>query len=176
MNNPIGYGTPQSLINFYIGNCPEFEGYSPPEKLVGMHHGEIAHIVANTSNHWRKAFNVYAKVMWELIQQSPQLFPKNHLPTSIDRWQVYRDEKLFTSNGSENLLFSGYQPPSKDLSKVHIFTGKTYGLSQITSGLLQTNAHFWIDPKRRIIVAPYPDYRQLTNERISYLCDLIASL
>lgn len=176
MSKLSGYGTPHSLINFYIGNQPSFDGFVAPSTFRGMQAGEIAHIVANTSNHWRKAFNVYAKFMWEFICQAQPALLQACNQAGISTWQEYRDKKLFSDNSYESLLFSPLDRSSTAPSSVSILAGKTYGLTQVSQDLIEVNAQFWIHPYNRIIIAPYPDYRQLTNERITFLCSLVIPL
>lgn len=55
---------------------------------------EIADIADETSTHWRKIFNVYAKLLFEL---SPEKFTC---------WQDLRDSLLLQAESNHCLLFS----------------------------------------------------------------------
>lgn len=161
----VGFGAIDSKINFYIANRPPVDDYPAMNELRGLAQGEIAHIVKHTSNHWRKAFNVYAKLLFDWYQ----LQQRKDLPCT---WQEYRETELFQSHSQEALLFSA---PQFDNSKVsiHIIAGKTYAANLNLPPLIWWDAYFAINKEHRLIVAPYPDYRQLSNERIARLIELM---
>jgi hypothetical protein len=167
-NNLIGLGSHHSSINFYIANRPPIDDYPHIHELRSLAIGELAHIVKHTSNHWRKAFNVYAKFLFDWYQ----LQNRKDLP---ETWQAYRDLKLFQQHSQEALLFS---PPqfSKDSTTIHIIAGKTYAASLNLPSLIWLDSYFAINTEYRLIVAPYPDYRQLSNERIAQLIELMKAL
>jgi len=97
---PIGLGAENSAIKIYIANRPPFDDYLFLADLRGLVPGEISHIVKNTSNHWRKVFNVYAKFLFDFYTQHDAR--KINLAAS---WQEYRDLLLFQANSHEALLF-----------------------------------------------------------------------
>ncbi len=66
---PIGLGAAHSDVCFYIANRPPLDDYPQLQQLRPLASGELAHIVKHTSNHWRKAFNVYAKLLHDWRQQ-----------------------------------------------------------------------------------------------------------
>jgi len=160
-----GLGSDASSVNFYIANRPPIDDYPTMKELRSLAIGELDHIVKHTSNHWRKAFNVYAKLLFDWYQ----LQNRTDLP---ETWQAYRDCVLFQSHSQEALLFS---PPQFDRhsANLHIIAGKTYAGNLNLPPLIWLNTHFAINKEYRLIVAPYPDYRQLSNERISYLIELM---
>ncbi len=164
-NNSIGLGSQTSRINLYITNRPPIDDYPEMNELRGLTMGELAHIVKHTSNHWRKVFNVYAKLLFDWYQ----LQDRNDLP---DTWQAYRDGELFQSHSREALLFSS---PLLDKGNptIHIIAGKTYAVQLNLPQLIWLDSCFAINKELRLIVAPYPDYRQLSNERIARLIELI---
>ena len=162
---PIGLGPTNSCINFYIANRPPIDDYPAMTELRGLAIGELAHIVQHTSNHWRKAFNVYAKLLFDWYQ----IQNRKNLPGT---WQAYRDLELFQSQSQEALLFSSPQL-DKNNSAIHIIAGKTYAASLNLPSLVWLDAHFAINKEHHLIVAPYPDYRQLSNERIARLIELM---
>lgn len=166
--NPIGLGSNKSSINFYIANRPPIDDYPTMQELRGLAASELTHIVKHTSNHWRKAFNVYAKLLfdWYSLQK------RKDLPES---WQAYRDLELFQPHSHEALLFSPIQL-DKQRNAIHIIAGKTYASCLNLPPLIWLDAYFAINQEYNIIVAPYPDYRQLSNERIARLLELMKSL
>lgn len=167
-NNLIGLGSPNSTINFYIANRPPIDAYPAMNELRGLAMGELAHIVKYTNNHWRKAFNVYAKLLFDWHQ----LRGHQNLP---DTWQAYRDFELFQSYSQEALLFSPPQFNSCN-NGFHIIAGKTYAACLDLPPLAWLDSYFAINKEFRLIVAPYPDYRQLSNERIARLIELMKDL
>lgn len=162
-NNVIGLGSHDSSINFYIANRPPIDDYPAMNELRGLATGELAHIVKHTSNHWRKVFNVYAKLLFDWYQ----LQGRKNLP---DTWQTYRDLELFQSHSPEALLFSA---PQLDNNSIHIIAGKTYTAHLDLPTLTWIDPYFALNKESRLIVAPYPDYRQLSNERIARLIELM---
>lgn len=167
-NKSIGLGSPKSNINFYIANRPPIDGYPLMTENRGLAMGELAHIVKHTSNHWRKVFNVYAKLLFDWHQ----LQGRTDLPAS---WQAYRDLELFQQHSHEALLFSS---PQIDMDKtvIHIIAGKTYAAHLNLPPLIWLDSYFAINEEYRLIVAPYPDYRQLSNERIARLIEFMHRL
>jgi hypothetical protein len=164
-NNLIGLGSAKSNINFYIANRPPIDDYPRMNELRSLAMGELAHIVQHTSNHWRKAFNVYAKLLFDWHQ----LCGRTDLPTT---WQNYRDLELFQAHSQEALLFSAPQLAANNKA-IHIIAGKTYAAHLNLPPLVWLDAYFAINTEFRLIVAPYPDYRQLSNERIARLIELM---
>lgn len=165
---PIGFGSKESSINFYIANRPPIGDYSSMNELRSLAPGELAHIVQHTSNHWRKAFNVYAKLLFDWFS----LNQRKNLPPS---WQEYRDSELFQLQSQEALLFSAPEL-DKNNNAIHIIAGKTYAASLDLPSLVWLDQYFAINKEHRLIVAPYPDYRQLSNERIARLIELMREL
>jgi len=162
---PIGFGSKESCLNFYIANRPPIDDYPAMNKLHSLATGELAHIVKHTSNHWRKAFNVYAKLLFDWYQ----LQGRKDLPAT---WQTYRDLELFQPHSKEALLFSAPQF-KKDNPTIHIIAGKTYAAHLNLPPLVWLDSYFAINKELHLIVAPYPDYRQLSNERIARLIELM---
>ena len=161
----IGLGSQTSTINFYIANRPTIDDYPGMNELRALAMGELTHIVKHTSNHWRKVFNVYAKLLFDLHH----LQHRKNLPAS---WQAYRDTELFQSHSHEALLFS---PPEFDgeNNNLKIIAGKTYAANLKLPPLIWLDSYFAINKQHNLIVAPYPDYRQLSNQRIAQLIKLV---
>lgn len=166
--SPIGLGAITSTINFCIANRPLIDNYPALNELHSLATGELAHIVKHTSNHWRKVFNVYAKLLfdWHHLKQ------RNNLPAS---WQEYRDQELFQSHSQEALLFSAPELTENN-QRIHIIAGKTYAATLNLPPLTWLDAYFAVNKYYRVIVAPYPDYRQLSNERIARLIEIMDTI
>lgn len=159
----VGVGGAQAQIVVYIGNRPPLQHFAEQKDFRGLVLGEIGEIAKLTGNHWRKIFNCYAKLSFALDD------------FGYKSWQIYRDQQLLQSHDSRQLLFSA--PVLKANKSVHIVSGKNY----FQSLNLPVSSH-WIDEdfaiakKERLIVCPYFDYRQLSNQKISRLTELILAM
>ena len=164
---PVGFGSPESPIKIYIANRPPIDSYPIMQELRSMLPGEIDHIVKHTSNHWRKVFNVYAKFLFDWQTQT-----SNNMLT---RWQDYREQALFQDSSVASLLFS---PPQFDdpSAHFHIVAGKTYAALLSLPSLVWIDQYFAFNQKHHLIVSPYPDYRQLSNDRTMTLITLMKSV
>lgn len=158
----IGWGSNEFDLAFYVANRPNFGPYPEQSTFYPLMPGELDTILANTNNHWKKLFNVLAKVM--------QAYDPQRAPV----WQDYRDQGLLRAEGREALLFS---EPEFNLSRsqvIHIVAGKTYAKTLANIGpLVWLDTHFAVNQSKRVIVTPYLDYRQLSNERIQRLVEII---
>ena len=159
----IGLGCRDYQLAVYIANRPALKAFEELNQLRPLLAGELANVVSATGNHWRKIFNLYAKLAHQL---SPQQF---------DSWQDYRDQQLLKAQSREALLFS--QPDLSRSDCVHIVSGKGYG-EILCQGLplLAVDPDFQICESRRLIVSPYFDYRQLSNLKLERLCQLVTGL
>lgn len=169
----IGFGVPNATLAVYVENKPPIAGYLQLDTFTPLTLGEIEFINQQAGNGWRKQFNVFAKLITALNHPSYANLP-------LSSWQHYRDSTLLQATGLEAYLFS---PPnlSESKFKVHLIAGRTYAKSMLSSSLKQTNLiwldnEFAIDPKHRVIVCPFFDYRQLSNIKIARLCELINTL
>lgn len=166
-----GFGSKNFDIAFYIANRPPIDSYPQLNALHGLAKGELAHITANCSNHWRKVFNVYAKFLLAL----DGVFDADGMPFNkrgITRWQDYRDNNLLQSHSHEALLFSA--PDLMCANTMHIIAGKTYAHDlQLNIELIWLDNYFAINKQHNLIVSPYLDYRQLSNARIEQLANLV---
>ncbi|CAH0990513.1 hypothetical protein SIN8267_00605 [Sinobacterium norvegicum] len=157
-----GIGNSKASFTVYIGNTPPLSPYQQLTSISPLLPGEIAHIANETGNHWRKVFNVFAKLLF-------QLNSSNH--TS---WQQLRDNELLQANSHQRMIFSPHLNPSLGLD---IIAGKHHGLSMVESSQLDwLDNDFALHRQRDLIVTPYFDYRQLSNHKIDTLCRLIESL
>ena len=171
----IGLGDKQAKIQVYIENTPPLTTYQTLTKLRPVTNGEIKFIADKTGNHWRKVFNVYAKLCFELA------------PLNFNTWQELREQHLLQLNSQLALLFSPPQHINADSSSnnninngdhiIKIIMGKTYASKlNIAQQALWLNEFFAIDTVNKIIISPYFDYRQLSNIKISQLANLIKKL
>lgn len=179
MNN-VGLGqlVPNDGIRVFIANRPPLDIYQQRNNLQPMELGEINEIARLTGNHWRKIFNVYAKIMFALLS------PSNSLSSNISTWQLYRDNTLLQHNSATALLFS---KPSVQLEAslnpkkskiVNLVMGKQHAASlgldrEHNTELVIIDNDFAISKLNNIIVCPYFDYRQLSNIKIDHLIKLI---
>lgn len=182
MNNPAcGLGDINAKIIFYIKNRPPLPYYQNLAHVKPLVSNEIAHICHETGNHWRKIFNVYAKVLFELS------------PHHFSSWQQLRDDALLKATSRHCLLFSAPQlflpklPKAEPSTagtvtkikheKLHIILAKGYSEQLgINNHCTWLNNDFAINAQLGIIICPYFDYRQLSNQKISVLCNLIKQL
>jgi len=160
----IGFGDNTAFVNVYIENIPPLPQYENLSSCIALKDGEINHIGQQTGNHWRKVFNVYAKFIYEL--KAPH----------YDSWQSFRDQQLLQKNSKVSLLFSAPKLTVRSPS-ISIVMGKTYanklGVAQQSIWLSET---FAIHKELRLIICPYFDYRQLSNIKITQLCQLVRQI
>jgi len=164
----IGLGNANASLSVYIENTPPLEQYQTLSICRPMQNNEIASIARETGNHWRKIFNVYAKIIFELTS------------TKYKDWQTFREEELLQIHSQQNLLFNlshrtilqNIQP-----TRISIIMGKTYatklGFAETCQWL---TTEFAVDKEKNLIICPYFDYRQLSNVKVTYLCQLINRL
>lgn len=160
-----GFGDAGARLAIYIANRPRIDDYPQLAEVKPLLPDELAHIVANTSNHWRKAFNVYAKLLEQLNWPGV---------SEAGSWQAYRDQRLLQPGCGAALLFS--PPDLHDPERVHVIAGKTYAAALALPPLTWVDAYFAVHAESRLIVSPYLDYRQLSNARIAQLVSLIQAV
>lgn len=169
-----GFGCSQFTIAVYIANKPNMVEYENSVAMHAMTMQEITKIGLACGNGWRKIFNVYSKLLYAL---DPSEFSFSRCAPT---WQLYRDNFLLQQGSGTALLFS--PPLLLAASKtIHIISGKQYAKALIHSGHLTTSLiwldeNFAVDTAKRLIVCPYFDYRQLSNQKIEYLAELIKQL
>lgn len=133
----------------YLGAChPRLTLYLPhrPNGLAQLVHAPSAQaLVAANSNHWRKIVTLLAKMA------SPV----------ADDWRQFRDDELFRQTA---LCFA---PKLTGTSTWHWIGGKDnlqrfQGLAHCARPLADC-PDVAVDPRQRLLLTPYPDYRQLSN-------------
>lgn len=174
MQNIIGFGCPDFTFAVYIANRPSMVEYSQLNTLMPMMAGEIESINQACGNGWRKVFNVYAKVLFAL---STETF---NFQRKAESWQQYRDQWLLQQKSKTALLFSSPQLiPGSTI--IHIICGRTYAKQLINTQQLKVNLtwfdnEFAVNKQHQLIVCPYFDYRQLSNQKIERLATMINAL
>jgi hypothetical protein len=176
MGIEVGIGNKNAALKVYIANRPPLDEYLQLNYIRPIRQGEIGLIAEQTGNHWRKIFNCFAKLFFQLE------------PTDESSWQQFRDNHLLGQHSNQLLLFSrpdfskqhfsepllSRQPTSLKQKPIHLICGKTY-FTQLNLGIAVewVDNYFAINSKQRLIVCPYFDYRQLSNQRIEQLVGLI---
>jgi len=170
-NKAIGFGNSDAKLVFYIRNRPPLSRYEKLTKVKALAADEISHICLETGNHWRKIFNVYAKLLFEMA------------PTQFSSWQHLRDNALLQAQSDHCLLFStpdcstANLADSKSSKTLHIILGKGYAeILGLCNDCTWLNNDFAINSRLGIIICPYFDYRQLSNKKINQLSGLIQQL
>ena len=171
-NSDVGLGDPQATLRVYLANKPSLEPFAYPGEILPLADGDIAQINSHEGNHWRKIFNVFAKFLYEL---------KFNGTDDFSRWQDYRDVRMLQPGSGVALC---YGPPAllevditalDSTSSRVILMGKQFAEE---CGFFKTDGAKWPDSRfamndNGVIVCPYFDYRQLSDERIRYLVSLI---
>ena len=159
----IGLGDDPFRWGVYLGNRPPLAEYEALGCLRPAATGELASIVEATGNHWRKIFTLCAKLGYALNGGAH------------GSWQEYRDSELFCSGSGSALLFSA--PPAVATGCIHIVAGKAHaaqlGVDQQVQWL---DDDFAVDHARQLVVTPYFDYRQLSNQKLARLLEIIEEL
>ncbi|TLU61040.1 hypothetical protein FE810_16030 [Thalassotalea litorea] len=173
---PYGLGDPHASLQVYIANVPQHDDLSELSQVKPLRNSEIEMIGNACGNGWRKVFNVYAKFVYALagMQGAPNEF--SGISKDFSSWQQYRDQQLLQCQSQTVLLFS---KPDFDLypdASIRIVMGRTYAKTLAIPNLVWLNEEFAISESQNLIVCPYFDYRQLSNIKIIYLCDLIKKL
>jgi hypothetical protein len=180
-NRAVGLGTLDAKIIFYIRNCPPLAQYQNLTSVKALVADEIADISRETGNHWRKIFNVYAKLLFEISS------------AQFTSWQHLRDSLLLQAESDHCLLFSAPDFSGADFSgadcsgadllsakpsqKLHIILGKGYAEQLgLCNGCIWLSHDFAINIDLGVIICPYFDYRQLSNKKITQLSGLIHQL
>lgn len=107
----------------------------------------VSSLLAHNSNHWRKIVTLAAKVA------APD-----------DDWRDFRDRHFFDQVA---LVFA---PAIEQTSGWHWIGGKEnqnrLGLANISATPLPGTDDLFVIPEHKLLLTPYPDYRQLSNEKV----------
>ncbi len=168
-----GFGDKAAVIRVYVDKRPPMAEYAALSGVQPMQTGEIELINRACGNGWRKLFNVYAKLLFVLDRQ------QFAFSRQASNWQQYRDRQLLQAGSQTALLFSAPELTPAEKT-VHIIAGRTYAKALLESGLPAQlswlNHEFAVDKPQRLLVCPYFDYRQLNNEKLAFLAQLIKAL
>jgi len=186
MNESVGLGSVNAQLNVHIANRPPLERYQNLRSFTVLSPGEIASVAKETGNHWRKIFNVYAKLVYALDQKIESLSCQKKAVKRLhfgsqryDNWQAYRDAVLLQAGSDTALWFSQEFDASEGSSSeqsLHIIMGRQYAASLDLPAMVTFDADFSLNRERRVIIAPYFDYRQLSNKKLEVLVGLLISL
>jgi hypothetical protein len=161
----IGIGNPNASIKVYIQNRPPLPNYDDLAIVEALEGGDIATIAQQIGNHWRKIFNVYAKIIFELDVKP------------FDSWQTLRDNNLLQLGSDQCLMFSPLSISQLPTQAIHIIMGKGYASHlDLSQHCLWLSPDFAINTSLKLIICPYFDYRQLSNIKIIQLVKLVRSL
>ncbi|WP_108126275.1 DUF6942 family protein [Saccharospirillum mangrovi] len=158
----IGLGDANAILSVYAPHRPPQAPYDGLDQMHPFAAGELAQLVTATGNHWRKIFNLYAKLLHRLSPREPS-------------WQDCREQRLLQAGSGTALLFS--PPHSTPSESWRLVMGKAYAEScglHLLADLQPLNGFDW-SPSQRLILTPYFDYRALSNARLDNLYRLIDS-
>jgi hypothetical protein len=173
----VGLGRADAELAVYLANRPALARYQNLSQVEALQAGEHRFISEATGNHWRKIFNVFAKLMYALDGAQQQ--------AHIDCWQHYRDKVLLQSHSNEILLFS--RPDFSLPSRLHLVAGKQWASALgliapspdhdlASYNLEQLDECFYVHRDLALVIAPYFDYRQLSNIRLERLVLILDQL
>jgi hypothetical protein len=189
MKTHAGMGDAQASLRVWMANRPPLALWAEVTEVLGLQQGEIAAISSACGNGWRKVFNVYAKLIFALPQSHFAHFKQAEYPD----WQAYRDHCLLRFGSHTALLFNQfsnhalahvaqYGLPAKPSTEatfkpINLIMGRTYAKSlAIAKRLIWIDQDFAFNREQQVIVCPYFDYRQLSNQKIIRLTELMFDL
>lgn len=169
-----GIGRMDANLRVYIEHRPPMQSYQSLTYVKCLELGEISSIVAESGNHWRKIFVIFAKLAFALNQEN----------TVSANWQEYREKMLLQNSANECLIFAAERLSEYKGKLIQIVSGYGYaqkmGLFPLEGeeGLSLENLGdgFYWNVSNAVIVTPYFDYRQLSNVKIDYLVCLIKKM
>ncbi|WP_394176420.1 DUF6942 family protein [Thalassotalea litorea] len=176
MFEEYGLGQRGAQFQVYIANKPDYQDVPELAHIRALEKGDIAAIGQACGNGWRKVFNVYAKLVYALAGMNHTLPNFVALTDNFPSWQAYREQQLLQSHSQTSLLFSKPDFDHFQNLTIRIVMGRTYAKTLAIPNLVWLNEEFAISESQNLIVCPYFDYRQLSNIKIIYLCDLIKKL
>lgn len=146
----IGTATPRLVL--YLPHKP-----NALEELLRQ--PDATTLIRNNSNHWRKIVTLLAKIG----------------SLELEDWRSFRDKTLF---GRCAICFSASLADTKS-ETWHWIGGKEnlqrFEIHGLHTEPLQETTEVSIDIKKRILLTPYPDYRQLNNATVNKIRAALAS-
>lgn len=171
-------GDSAAMLQILVEKAPPMQEFQQAAGVIPLLPGQIQQIGAHCGNGWRKVFNVYSKLLYAL--------PAALQPTlaGCSSWQQYRDSCLLQAGSNTALLFGVATalavcatPPRQQL---RLIAGRQHARQIISAGaplqLEWLDSEFAIDVAQRLVVCPYLDYRQLSDEKIRRLAHLLTRL
>ena len=149
-----GFGAQQANLIVYCANTPK-TSLLQLNTITAICYPDIEKINADNGNGWRKIFNVYAKLLFEIN------------PLTYKSWQDLRNDFLLQTHCNHQLVLNPIDIPSDDDSTLQILMGKTFALTHFNESEIN-----WIDSNmgkihnKNIYITPYFDYRQFSNAKI----------
>ncbi|MDF2177085.1 hypothetical protein P2G88_02350 [Aliiglaciecola sp. CAU 1673] len=167
---PMGLGCSNATLNVYVANPPPVWPLPNKSGLHCAQPGELESIIQQCGNGWRKLFSIYAKLVFSLAAKGVDL--RQNQPN----WQDYKTKLLLQPGSATALYFDANKLQS---GQIKIIAGRQH--ARVLDKALSLNLR-WLDhefalcEQKAIVVCPFFDYRQLTNEKIERLSTLIISL
>ncbi len=162
MSSVSGFGDNSPLLVVFAPHSPPGIQSDRSGDILPLTAKDLHQLVQAGGNHWRKIFNLYAKLLHGLTPLEPD-------------WQSCREHRLLRSGSACALVFEqGWRPEPGQLCVV---MGQTYGRSLgwlENDQVLPAEHPFVQHPEQAVIVTPYFDYRQLSNARLASLIQHIA--
>lgn len=144
MSQPTYLGTTQPQLILYLPHRP-----NNLEQLTSAPSAQ--NVITSNSNHWRKIVTLLAKVA------SPD----------AEGWRSFRDEVLFQHTA---LCFAA---DLVDSNAWHWIGGKEnlkrFASLRLNAAPLKDCPEVCVDIAQRILLTPYPDYRQLSNAVVGHI-------
>jgi len=156
-----GFGASQTNFIVYCANTPQTTLLAP-NTITPICYEDIEKINAENGNGWRKIFNVYAKLLFEIN------------PLEFKSWQALRNNYLLQSHCNHQLILNPTDISANDDDTIQILMGKTFALTHFKENDIQ-----WIDSSMgkvhntNIFITPYFDYRQFSNAKIEQFAHTI---
>lgn len=149
MSAPDYLGAPCARLILYLPHRPE-------GSEAGWRVPTAQGIIAVNSNHWRKILTLLAKVASPVAGQ----------------WRGFRDSELFVETA---LCF---QPELQRGDRWHWIAGQAnlQRFARVEQGGLThpEDSQIAVDVRRKLLLSPYPDYRQLSNARVARIRGMLA--
>ncbi|CZF85256.1 MULTISPECIES: DUF6942 family protein [Grimontia] len=174
--NHYAFGDKTARINVYVEKAPPSEalwGDLPSSGSIKiLDAGDIKLLGEIGGNGWRKVFNVFAKLLCAFPEQSPLR------PRGFSSWQSYRDQALLQNESKTALLFGEWDVEERTKNGgIHVIAGRTHALNLgLSEKCVWLNNEFAKHPSLPIFICPYFDYRQLSNNKIDVLVNLVRKI
>ncbi|WP_127556129.1 DUF6942 family protein [Saccharospirillum alexandrii] len=163
MFNATGLGDASPSIVVCAPHRPPSLKPNQPNQLLPLAGDDLHRLVQGSGNHWRKIFNLYAKLLHGLTPREPD-------------WQTCREQRLLQAGSACALVFEHKWVPEP--GQLCVVMGQTYGrsLGWLADDQVLPAVHPFVQhPEQAVIVTPYFDYRPLSNARLASLVQLIAT-